>query len=159
MAEIVTIGAYGWSAQAFFDALVREQVGSFCDVRARRGVRGTEYSFANSKRLQQRLLELGIDYHHRPDLAPSAAVREAQWAADAKAGMGKRSRSQLGPEFIAGYQSECLSYFDAQAFLEEVGCDGNICLFCVERDPAACHRSLLAERLASTEGTVTHVVP
>ncbi len=159
MSEIATIGAYGWSAETFFEALVREQVGLFCDVRARRGVRGAEYAFANSARLQQRLAELGIEYRHRPDLAPSDAARKAQYAVDASAGVGKRNRSQLSPGFIVAYRAECLSGFDAQAFLDEVGGHGRICLFCVERDPEACHRSLLAERLASEGVTVTHLVP
>ena len=159
MPEIATIGAYGWSAETFFDALVCEQVGSFCDVRARRGVRGAEYSFANSKRLQGRLQELGIAYHHRPDLAPTDAVRKAQYALDAKAGVGKLNRSELSPEFISAYRAECLSGFDAEAFLDEVGGHGRICLFCVERDPEACHRSVLAERLASEGAMVTHLVP
>ncbi|MDX6630098.1 MAG: hypothetical protein QOH00_2344, partial [Gaiellales bacterium] len=43
MVEVVTIGAYGWNAATFFDALVRQRVGTFCDVRRRRGVRGAEY--------------------------------------------------------------------------------------------------------------------
>ena len=50
MAEVLTIGAYGWDAETFFDALVRERVGVFCDLRRRRGVRGPEYAFANSAR-------------------------------------------------------------------------------------------------------------
>ena len=33
-------------------------------------------------------------------------------------------------------------------------------LLCVERDPEACHRSLIAERLATEHGVeVTHLVP
>jgi uncharacterized protein (DUF488 family) len=33
-------------------------------------------------------------------------------------------------------------------------------MLCVERDPAACHRSLIAQRLADTHGVrVTHIVP
>ena len=58
-------------------------VDTFCDLRARRGVRGREYAFANSQRLQARLAELGIRYVHRLDLAPSAATRSQQHAADA----------------------------------------------------------------------------
>ena len=52
MAEVLTIGAYGWDAETFFAALVRERVAVFCDLRRRRGVRGPEYAFANSARLQ-----------------------------------------------------------------------------------------------------------
>src|SRR6185295_7735980 len=113
VAEVLTIGAYGWDAETFFDALVRERVGVFCDLRRRRGVRGPEYAFANSARLQQRLEELGIAYRHRLDLAPSTAIRQAQYGVDESMGVGKRNRSQLSPAFEAAYAAECLSGFDA----------------------------------------------
>jgi len=45
--KFVTIGVYGFSADAFFEALQRAGVDSFCDIRYRRGVRGSEYAFAN----------------------------------------------------------------------------------------------------------------
>jgi hypothetical protein len=38
--------------------------------------------------------------------------------------------------------------------------DAASALFCVERDPEACHRSIVAERLAAEFGLpVTHIVP
>jgi uncharacterized protein (DUF488 family) len=159
MAEVLTIGAHGWDATAFFDALVRERIGMFCDLRRRRGVRGPEYAFANSARLQRRLEELGIGYEHRLELAPSAAIRQAQYAVDESMGVGKRDRTRLGPAFAAAYAEECLSGFDAPGFLAEHAASGPICLFCVEREPAACHRSLVAERLAQSGATVRHLLP
>ncbi|WP_407643935.1 hypothetical protein [Enemella dayhoffiae] len=37
---------------------------------------------------------------------------------------------------------------------------GAAALFCVERDPEACHRSLIAQRLAEQQGvTVGHLRP
>ncbi len=63
---IVTIGVYGRSEADFFDTLQQAHVDLFCDIRARRGVRGSEYTFANSQRLQARLAELGIAYRHGP---------------------------------------------------------------------------------------------
>ena len=159
MAEVLTIGAYGWDAETFFDALVRERVGVFCDLRRRRGVRGPEYAFANRARLQQRLEELGIAYRHRLDLAPSTAIRQAQYGVDESMGVGKRNRSQLSPAFEEAYAAECLSGFDAAGFLAELGRAGPICLFCVERDAPACHRSLVAARLALQGATVTDLLP
>jgi len=158
MVEVLTIGAHGWSADAFFAALAREQVATFYDVRRRRGVRGPEYAFANSARLQARLAELGIAYEHRLELAPSTAIRQGQYAEDELLGIGKRSRSQLGEAFKAAYTAECLEAFDAAGFLAEAG-TGPICLFCVEREPEACHRSLVAEKLAGAGATVRHLVP
>lgn len=159
MADVLTIGAFGWSERAFFGALVDARVGLFCDVRRRRGVRGAEYAFVNSARLQERLRELGIPYVHRLDLAPSEAVRRVQAEADAREGIAKRARSQLGDAFIAAYTAEHLADFDARAFLDGTASTRPACLFCVEREPAACHRSLLAGALEEAGATVEHLVP
>jgi Protein of unknown function, DUF488 len=38
--------------------------------------------------------------------------------------------------------------------------DAASALFCVERDPEACHRSIVAERLAAEFGVpISHIVP
>ncbi len=161
MPEFVTIGADGWDAEHFFGALVAVGVDTFCDLRARRGVRGREYAFANSQRLQARLAELGIRYVHRLDLAPSAATRSQQHAADEATHTAKRSRAILSPAFIESYHRERLAGFYAAAFASppRLGCACS-CLFCVEREPAVCHRSLLSERLAHDLGVrVQHLVP
>ncbi len=166
--RFVTIGAYGWDAAGFFAALTRSGVDTFCDLRARRGVRGSAYAWANSQRLQARLAELGIRYLHRPDLAPSAETRAAQHAADAATKTAKRQRATLSPAFIAAYRRERLADFDSAAFIASLGAaslsaeaDAQaqvVALFCVESDPAACHRSLLADRLAADHGVaVTHL--
>ena len=161
MPEFVTIGAHGWDAERFFCALVAAGADTFCDLRARRGVRGREYAFANSQRLQARLAELGIRYIHRLDLAPSAATRAQQHAADEATHTAKRSRAILSPAFIESYHRERLAGFHAAAFLADLGSDVRVvALFCVEREPAACHRSLLAERLTHDLGVkVTHLTP
>lgn len=57
---IMTIGVYGFDEQSFFQALQNARVDTLCDIRARRGVRGSDYAFANSERLQKRLTELNI---------------------------------------------------------------------------------------------------
>ncbi len=121
-------------------------------------MRGPEYAFANSARLQARLAEPGIAYEHRLELAPSTAIRQQQYSEDAQLGIGKRNRSQLGEAFKAAYAAECLEAFDAAGFLAEAGA-GPICLFCVEREPGACHRSLVAEQLAGAGATVRHLLP
>jgi uncharacterized protein (DUF488 family) len=161
MTEFVTIGAYGWEAERFFDALIAAGVDTFCDLRARRGVRGREYAFANSQRLQARLTGLGIQYLHRLDLAPSSETRSAQYAADKESHTSKRLRAGLSPQFIAAYHRERLATFDSAAFLADLGLDARVvALFCVEREPAACHRSLLADQLTHDLGVrVTHLTP
>ncbi|WP_119065366.1 DUF488 domain-containing protein [Aggregatilinea lenta] len=158
---ITTIGVYGFTADHFFDTLTNAKVDTFCDVRFRRGVRGPEYAFANSQRLQTRLEALGIRYLHLKDLAPSDAIRKNQQAVDKKAGTGQRGRTTLSAPFIAAYQREVLRSFDASAFLETLGDSAEIItLCCVERWPDACHRSLLADRLAHDLGVeVQHLLP
>jgi uncharacterized protein (DUF488 family) len=158
--DIVTIGAFGWTEDAFFGRLVANEVALFCDVRRRRGVRGAEYAWVNSLRLQKRLSSLGIEYQHRLDLAPSDAVRGVQAAADVSSGIVKRKRTQLGDAFVAAYAAEILESFNAEEFLRDTRiADGPTCLFCVERLPDACHRSLLAGELVARGATVVHLTP
>jgi uncharacterized protein (DUF488 family) len=158
---IVTIGVYGFDETGFFAALRAAAVDLFCDIRFRRGVRGRQYAFANSQRLQARLAELGIHYVHRPEVAPSPALRIRQTMVDKRDQVRKRQRMELTPEFIAGYEEERLGTFDSHAFVRQVGPQAKvIALFCVEREPAACHRSLLASRLKRDLGVeVIHLKP
>lgn len=161
MNKIITIGAIGYSADAFFSALLDAGVDTFIDIRRRRAVRGAAYAFANSQRLQARLAELGIRYIHRLELAPPAAVRQRQAEADAAAGVAKRKRTELSPTFVALYRREVLASFDPQSLRDDLPPDAAvIALMCVEREPAACHRSLLAEELRQAWGVeVEHLVP
>lgn len=161
MNSIITIGAIGFTAETFFQALLEARVDTFIDIRRRRAVRGRDYAFANSQRLQARLAELGIHYLHRPDLAPPDAARERQAAADKTAGIARRKRTELSPAFIEVYKRDVLTHFDPQSLLDNLP-DGaaTVALMCVEREPAACHRSLLAERLRHELGVeVIHLAP
>lgn len=159
--RFVTIGVYGFDAAGFFAALQDAQVDTFCDLRRRRAVRGADYAFANSARLQARLAELKIRYIHRLDLAPDDAIRAQQAQADQRAHIARRKRAQLSPDFIAAYTAECLSTFDSRAFVASLGPEARVvALCCVEREPAACHRSLVAARLEHDLGvTVRHLQP
>jgi uncharacterized protein (DUF488 family) len=149
MKKIVTIGAYGFDREKFLQALVDAGVDTFCDIRLRRGMRGAEYAFANSQRLQKDLCELHMKYIHIKELAPTRAIREKQNQEDKKLSMAKRAREILAQSFIDAYEKERLSHFDSQQFLAWVGSEANIvCLFCVERKPDACHRSLVARQLS-----------
>jgi uncharacterized protein (DUF488 family) len=159
--KLVTIGVYGSDESAFFGALQKASVDTFCDIRWRRGMRGREYAFVNSARLQQQLRELGIQYFHVREVAPSPALRGAQAKADKAERTARRKRAHLSNVFIEGYRRERLDGFDSQKFVEQFGADAKVvALFCVERDPAACHRSLLAERLQQDLGiNVEHILP
>ncbi len=158
---LMTIGVYGFSEESFFEALQREQVDCFCDVRARRGLRGSQYAFANSRRLQNRLASLNIAYVHVKELAPSPDVRSAQHEADAQQGIAKRSRTELGEVFTNRYIQDNLTNLDAWELLKTTLNDARRpVFFCVEREPRACHRSLLVNELAKqTCLPVEHIMP
>jgi uncharacterized protein (DUF488 family) len=149
---VATIGVYGWTVDAFLAALRGAGVPQLWDVRQRRGVRGSEYSWANSQRVQAALADAGIGYEHHPELAPTTELRQLQYAEDARQGVGKRSRSVLAPEYVERYTREILDQVDLTALVERLPA----ALFCVERDPEACHRSLVAERMGAA---VTHLRP
>ncbi len=149
--KIVTIGVYGFDEDSFFQALCNAEVDTFCDIRSRRGVRGATYAFANSKRLQAHLAELGIQYIYRKDLGPTKTVRDKQAATDKATKTAKRKRTALGEAFIEAYHTECLATFEPQSLLEELAPAAKVvALFCVETAPEACHRSLVADKLANT---------
>jgi uncharacterized protein (DUF488 family) len=66
--------------------------------------------------------------------------------------VGKRSRERLAPEYIVRYRHEILNHADLSELLNALPDEGIGALMCVERDPEACHRSLIAERLAEEHG-------
>ena len=160
MTSVVTIGVYGFGVETFLAALRRAEVTLLLDVRQRRGVRGAEYAWANSRRLQAALAEAGIAYRHHPELAPTTELRRLQYAADDRRGVGKRSRTELAPEYRERYVAEILDPADLTPVLAELASNPVAALLCVERDPEACHRSLIAERLAAQHGVrVEHLRP
>jgi uncharacterized protein (DUF488 family) len=157
---IVTIGVYDFDLPDFLDALRSANVGLLADVRQRRGVRGSRYAWSNVRRLQAALAEEGVAYRHHRELAPTTELRHLQYAADDRLGVGKRSRAALDPEYRERYVTEILDRADLDALVAEVPATAALALFCVEADPEACHRSLVAERLAERYGLdVTHVRP
>ncbi len=85
MADLFTIGVYGFTVDSFLAELDRAGVNLILDVRQRRGVRGSEYAWANSKRLQDALAKAGLAYEHRAELAPTTAMRKALYAKDERA--------------------------------------------------------------------------
>ena len=151
MKEIATIGVYGADLESFLAALRDAGIDLVLDVRQRRGVRGAEYAWANARRLEASLREAGIVYQHLPELAPTTSMREAQYEADAARGEGKRSRTVLAPVYVERYTEEVLEPADLDPLVRFIG-RSTAALLCVERDAAACHRSLIAARLARDYG-------
>src|SRR5437764_3540065 len=152
MSVIATIGVYGFTAESFLEALRTADVTVVLDVRQRRGVRGSEYAWANARRLERALAEAGIGYRHHRELAPTTEMRQLQYREDARRGVGQRPRAALAPEFAARYEREVLDRADLERVVRDLPRRGLAALMCVERDPEACHRSLIAQRLARGHG-------
>lgn len=152
MGTVITCGVYGFTAEAFEAAIVNAQPDVFVDVRRRRGVRGKQYSFANSKHLQDTLEKHGITYIHRIDLAPSDSLVKLEGEIDKARHIARHDRVRLSEEFINTYQNEVMKDFDARAFIESLGDVDRVLLLCVEATPDACHRGLLAGAIVDQLG-------
>ena len=146
------MGVYQSGLDDFLDKLERDRVALVVDVRQRRGVRGREYAWANSLRLQATLKQAGIEYRHVRELAPTTELRHLQYREDERLKVGKRSRVELAEEYRRRYLHEVLDQVDLRAFLESLPDEATSALLCVERDARACHRSLIAGRLQAEYG-------
>lgn len=172
---IFTIGVYGSTEESFFGALVENEIELFIDIRARRGMRGSKYSYVNSTVLQAKLKDLGIFYAHLKELAPTKEIRTLQWQADKEENTRKRDRTELSAAYVEAYKKQILKYGKRKAesilepykvldrakqlagFPEDKPLQ-RYALFCVESNARACHRSLVAARFRDkTDGKVKHL--
>jgi uncharacterized protein (DUF488 family) len=152
MPRIATIGVYEFDASGFVGALDEAGVTQVIDIRQRRGVRGAQYAWANSQRLQALLAGAHIGYEHHPELAPDTEMRHLQYREDDRQGVGKRSRVRLAPEYIRQYTEEILDLVPLEPLVRRLPVHGIGALMCVEATAQACHRSLVARRLAERFG-------
>lgn len=152
MPTIATIGVYEFDASSFVRALDRVQVTLVLDIRQRRGVRGPQYAWANARRLQALLADARIGYEHHPELAPTTEMRQLQYREDARQGVGKRSRELLSPEYAREYTDGVLDIVPLEPVVRRLPVHGIGALMCVEATARACHRSLVAQRLADRFG-------
>lgn len=158
--KVATIGVYGFDGPSFLYRLQSANISLLLDVRQRRGVRGAEYAWANSRRLQTALANAKITYKHHPELAPTTELRHLQYAEDDRLGVGKRSRHKLAVEYARRYTVEILDRANLTSIVSALPHDGIAALFCVECSPEACHRSLIAQRLSELHGVaVEHLRP
>lgn|SRR4030095_15022687 len=147
--SVYTIGVYGSTETDFFRKLTDNQIDTFCDIRRRRAVRGALYAFANSERLQDKLRHLAIKYMHEARLAPTIEIIGVQDKSDKLHNIKRRERAELDTSFKKAYTDKILSKFDIKEFigkLENSGCK-KLVLFCVEKLPTACHRSLVTDKI------------
>ena len=143
MRRLCTIGYQGVSAQAFVDALAEAAVDTLVDVRAVAWSRRPEFG---KRALRDRLAAAGLAYRHEPDLGAPKALREQARSGDRRA-------------FEAGYAAHLATRGALlERLLDELS--GTAALMCMERDPADCHRRLVAEALERQAGLVAeHLFP
>ena len=132
--RIFTIGYEGATMPDFLGALQAAGVKRVIDVRALPLSRRPGFS---KSPLRAALAEAGIDYVHLKALGTPAAGREAA---------RKGRHAEL--EAIYAGQLELPEAIAQGAQMLDLAADKPSALLCFERDPAACHRSLLLDAVA-----------
>lgn len=155
--QLFTIGGYGHSQESFHSALIGAGIDLFVDIRQRRGMRGKRYAFLNAKYLQSSLRATGISYVHMKDLAPPSQMRDLQKNADSATATTKRARQALSTDFISAYASDILDATTPHTIIERLTPFHKVCFFCVEAEPGACHRSIVADWLDADIGPARHL--
>ncbi|HEY8384043.1 MAG TPA: DUF488 domain-containing protein [Microvirga sp.] len=135
MPDLFTIGYEGADPAAFLATLQEAGVSVLADVRAVALSRKRGFS---KSALRASLEEEGIGYRHFKELGTPKAGREA-----ARAGDATTLRRIYCDEVLTGDPAR-----EAMDALVDLAARQPVCLLCFERDPALCHRRLLAERLA-----------
>jgi uncharacterized protein (DUF488 family) len=134
--QVFTIGYEGAELDRFLAALQDAGVATLADVRAVALSRKRGFS---KSALRDALAGRDIGYEHFRALGTPKEGRQA-----ARAGDGELMRRI--------YCQEVLDTQPAQDAFEELAALAQakpICLLCFERDPANCHRRILAQRLAA----------
>jgi uncharacterized protein DUF488 len=107
------------------------------------------------------MTQSAIAYLAVPDLAPTQQMRELQRTADAEAKTRKSDRTELAPVFKEAYAESVLTPFSSDDLADLFRrCGDRPCLFCVERSPEACHRSLAANWISlQTNAPIVDLTP
>ncbi len=138
--DLLTIGYEGTTIDAVIEELRRAGVSLLIDVRAVASSRKPGFS---KRQLAAGLDEAGIKYVHLQGLGTPKPGREA-----VRAGHPER----MVPIFHAHMQSDRAQVELAMA--KDLAREGRACLLCFERDPAHCHRRLVAEMVSAETGQV-----
>ncbi|MGH7043314.1 MAG: DUF488 family protein [Acetobacteraceae bacterium] len=138
MADLFTIGYEGTTIAAVLDALEAAGVRLLIDVRAVAASRKPGFS---KRQLAAGLDERGIAYVHLQPLGTPKPGRDA-----VRAGHPERMAAIYGTH-IAGDQPQA-----ALAEAAGLASTTRTCLLCFERDPAHCHRHIVAEFISRRTG-------
>ncbi len=138
MQELLTIGYEGCRIDDVLAALKEARVGLLVDVRAVPQSRKPGFS---KRQLAAGLDEAGIRYLHLQALGTPKVGRDA-----VRAGHPER----MVPIFHEHMRGDQALAELAQA--TELARSERVCLLCFERDPAHCHRRLVAEMITAETG-------
>jgi uncharacterized protein (DUF488 family) len=133
MKTIYTIGYEGTDIERFIETLKNVGVTRVVDVRAVPISRKKGFS---KLKLSQELHKFGINYSHFVELGDPKPGREA-------------AKSKRFDDFYRIYYAH-LQTSRSQEALQKIVLQASydsICLLCFERDPATCHRRLVAEAM------------
>ena len=132
--QVFTIGYEGADADRFLATLKEAGVATLADVRAVALSRKRGFS---KSALRDALAGQGIGYQHFITLGTPKEGRQA-----ARAGDADLMRRIYCDEVLAAEPAQ-----EALRDLEALAQAQPVCLLCFERDPAHCHRRILAQRL------------
>lgn len=127
-----TAGYEGVAVENFVHRLRAEAIACVIDVRELPLSRKRGFS---KHQLRAHLAEAGIRYENYPQLGAPPALRHRYRAGGSRA------------EFARGFAALLPQRREAIARLLEQSRAERICLLCFERDPAACHRSIVAAEM------------
>ncbi len=146
MPDLLTIGYEGTTIDAVLDTLLGARISLLIDVRALAASRKPGFS---KRQLAAALDERGINYVHLRPLGTPKPGRDA-----VRAGHPER----MEPIFRAHMRGD-----EPQVALAEATALARAhksCLLCFERDPAHCHRRIVAEMIQEQTGQpIRHLHP
>ena len=160
--RVFTIGGHGFDEHSFLKALESAGVDLLVDVRQRAGMRGAKYAFLNKGKLRESLYLADKEYRHISKLAPTTEIRSLQKDEDKATGVLKRERTELSQAFVEAYRNEVMVTFEEELeeFADSLEGIESMAFFCVEENPEACHRSIVAARVATYfDVEVEHLQP
>jgi len=136
---IYTIGYEGRSLDVFSEELRSHGIKRLVDVREIAWSRKPGFS---SKRLSEGLVSNGIEYLHLRSLGSPKALRE------------ELKRTDDFSDFAEAYKRHLESQRESFDILSKSACETPTAIMCFERDPAKCHRSIIASELGELGFTV-----
>ena len=160
MQTVATIGVHGFTAKRSSTVCVRPTWGGCWTCASVAECAAATTRGRTPRDCKRHSADADIEYRHHKELAPTTELRQLQYREDDRRGVGKRSRTQLAREYRERYVAEILDRADLDAVIAELPNERRPARMCVEHDPEACHRSLIAERLAADYGIdMTHLRP